>query len=118
MDNRSFKYNVEGPGYIERRGEVDDSVHQGIKETEGKLHYEIDWAFIEAMAKRMAINKGKYPPENWKKPMDTANLTQPLTRHFVEVMKGNYNDETELGHIEALACNAMMLWYQIKYHSK
>ena len=41
---------------------------EGIKETEGKLYYELSWEFIEEMAKRMANNKSnKYPLFNWKK---------------------------------------------------
>ncbi len=48
---------------------------EGIKETEGKLHYELSWEFIEEMAKRMANNKSdKYPLYNWKK----SNVIKPI----------------------------------------
>lgn len=89
---------------------------QGKKETEGKLSYELDWRFIEAMAKRMQDNKkGKYPPYNWKKPIDIEELKQAINRHHVEVMDGVYDDGDEyLGHVVAYACNAMMLWHQLK----
>lgn len=91
---------------------------EGIKEKDGKLFYEIDFRFIEAMAQRMADNKGdKYPAFNWKKPLDVEELKQAINRHHVEVMDGVYRDgEEEFGHVVAYACNAMMLWYQLKHH--
>ena len=91
----------------------------GIKESEGKLFYEIDWEFIELMATRMAQNKGdKYPRFNWKIKLDLEELNQALIRHFIEVQKGNYKDNDEpYGHLTALACNAMMMVYQLKIHN-
>lgn len=91
----------------------------GKKESNGKLDYEFDWEFIEAFAKRMSQNKGKYEPYNWKKPINIESLKQAMTRHHVEIMKGNYKDEEEeLGHITSVACNAMMLWHQLTNHKK
>jgi len=88
----------------------------GKKETEGKLHYELSWEFIEEMAKRMANNKSdKYPLYNWKKPLDIQSLKDAINRHHIEVMKGNYKDGDEiLGHIVQYACNGMMLWEQLR----
>lgn len=88
---------------------------KGYKESIGKLEYEIDWEFIEQLAQRMSVNKGKYKPYNWQKPMDPAQLKQSLVRHFIEVMKDNYKDEDrEYGHLEALALNCMFINYQLK----
>lgn len=87
---------------------------EGIKEEIGKLEYEIDWEFVEGIAKRMSLNKGKYPPYNWKNSIDVDKLHSALARHFMEVMKGNYSDEQEMGHLYALACNAMMICAQKK----
>jgi hypothetical protein len=88
---------------------------QGIKETQGKLAYELDWEFITQMAEKMAVNKGKYEPYNWKKPIDVEGLKQALFRHVIDVMKGNYEDDSRLtGHLESIALNAMMINYQIK----
>lgn len=89
------------------------------KESDNKLSYELDRYFIEAMAKRMQQNKGKYPPYNRKKPMDIESLKQALLRHTIEVMKGNYDDNEELDHnwlwhIMWIACNAMFIYYQLK----
>ena len=89
--------------------------NNGIKETNGKLYYELSWEFIEEMAKRMANNKSnKYPLFNWKKNIDVEDLKQAINRHHIEVMKGNYKDGDELlGHVVSYACNSMMLWEQL-----
>lgn len=84
-----------------------------IKESDNKLSYELDRYFIEAMAKRMSQNKGKYPPYNRQKPMDIESLKQALLRHTIEVMKGNYTDIEEYDHLSAIACNAQFIYYQL-----
>lgn len=85
------------------------------KETEGKLHYELDFEFIKQMAERMASNKGKYEPYNWQKLDNISDLKQSLFRHVLEVMNGNYEDDNrELGHLEAVAINVMFINYQLK----
>ena len=87
---------------------------EGIKESEGKLDYELDFDFIKVMAERMATNKGKYPPYNWMKPMDVDKLKQAYFRHTVELMSGRYEDDNrKFGHIEAAACGLMMIHYQL-----
>lgn len=87
----------------------------GKKESEGKLFYEFDWEFIEACAKRMQNNKGKYPAFNWCKKIDVKELIQAQNRHHIEVMKGNYKDgDEELGHLTSYMCNAMLIWHQLK----
>lgn len=90
----------------------------GLKEEDDKLDYEIDWEFVQLMAARMSLNKDKYPPYNWQKPIDIVKLKGALTRHFVEVMKNNHDDEQENGHLVALALNAMMIVFQIKNNVK
>ena len=87
----------------------------GKKESEGKLSYELDWEFIELMAKKMATNKGKYEPYNWMKPVEIDGLKQAMFRHVIEVMKGNYEDDV-MGHLESIALNAMFINYQIKHY--
>ena len=62
---------------------------KGVKQTEGKLNYELDWEFIEAMAERMSENKDKYLPYNWKKEMDLEQIRQAMFRHMIEIMKDN-----------------------------
>ncbi len=84
------------------------------KESGNKLSYELDWDFIEAMAKRMDQNKGKYPPYNRQKPMDIESLKQALLRHTIEVMKGNYTDIEDYDHLQAISLNAMFIYYQLK----
>ncbi len=91
----------------------------GIKDSQNKLNYELDWDFIKAMAQRMALNKDKYPAYNWKQPIDLESLRQSLFRHVIEVMSGKYEDNgEELGHISAIALNAMFLFNQINDTNK
>jgi hypothetical protein len=88
---------------------------KGIKEEEGKLPMELDWSFIEEMAKRMNKNKGKYELYNWMKPMDVEKLKQALARHFIQVAQGNYADDgDDMGHLLAISLNCMMLHHQLK----
>lgn len=107
-DNNGLK-----PQFAEAGGQKHN---EGKKENSGKLHYELSWEFIEEMAKRMANNKSdKYPLYNWKKHIDVQDLKDAINRHHMEVMKGNHKDgDEELGHIVSYACNAMMLWEQLK----
>ena len=95
-----------------------EETETAYKETEGKLHYELDFEFITQMAERMASNKGKYEPYNWQKLDNIADLKQSLFRHVLEVMNGNYKDDNrEFGHLEAVAINAMFINYQLKRNS-
>ena len=89
---------------------------KAYKEKEGKLFYELDWDFITQMAERMASNKGKYDPYNWKKLDNVEDLKQALFRHVIAIMKGEYEDDgREFGHLESAACNLMMINYQLKH---
>lgn len=84
-----------------------------IKESDNKLSYELHRPFITAMAKRMSQNKWKYPPYNRKKPMDIESLKQALLRHTIEVMDWNYTDIENNDHLQAIALNAMFIYYQL-----
>lgn len=85
------------------------------KETNGKLFYELDFEFITQIAERMASNKGKYEPYNWQKLDNVEELKQALFRHTLDVMKGNLEDDgRDFGHLEAIACDVMMIYYQLK----
>ncbi len=90
-------------------------MNNGIKESEGKLNIEYDWDFLKAQMIRMSKNKAKYPKNNWKKPMDIEELKDALFRHTLEVMDNNFEDDgDELGHLSAIALNALFIYYQIK----
>lgn len=92
-----------------------DEKETAYKETKGKLFYELDFDFITQMAERMASNKGKYEPYNWQKLDNVEELKQALFRHTLEVMKGNLEDDgRDFGHLEAIACDVMMIYYQLK----
>lgn len=87
-----------------------------IKESTWKLSYELHRPFITAIAKRMSQNKGKYPPYNRQKPMDIEELKQALFRHTIEVMNWNYTDIEDYDHLQAIALNAMFIYYQLSNH--
>ena len=88
---------------------------KAYKEKEGKLFYELDWDFIIQMAERMASNKCKYEPYNWKKLDNVEDLKQALFRHVIAIMKGEYEDDgREFGHLEAAADDLMMINYQLR----
>lgn len=94
---------------------VEPELNVAYKETEGKLFYELDFDFITKIAERMASNKGKYEPYNWQKLDNIEELKQALFRHVLEVMKGNLEDDgRDFGHLEAIACDVMMIYYQLK----
>jgi hypothetical protein len=104
------KEEVEKQGYIS---------FTGTKQSEGKLNYELDFGFITQMAERMAQNKNKYEPYNWKKPIDVELLKQAAFRHTIAIMKGEYEDEgREFGHLESAALDFMMINYQLKYNKQ
>lgn len=87
---------------------------EGIKESDNKLFYELDFGFITQMAERME-SSDKYPVFNWKKSMDTEPLKQALFRHVIALMNGELEDDgREFGHLEAIATNAMLINYQLK----
>lgn len=92
---------------------------QGIKQTEGKTSFsEIDWSFVEKMAKCMNLNKGKYPPKNWQKPMKVELLLDAAQRHLIELRKNEFFDrENGAEHAVAVALNMMMYSYQINNYS-
>ena len=88
--------------------------NSGIKQTESKLIYDIDFEYIKGMAERMQLNRDKYPVGNWTKPIDIEALKQALFRHTIEIMQGNYSDEQKFGHLYAIGCNAFMIINQLK----
>lgn len=88
------------------------------KISEGKLFYELDWEFVEGMAKRMELNKqnGKYSVFGWRdKGVDVPEMNQALIRHLIAILKGEVDDSgQEYGHYLALACNSMLIINQLK----
>jgi hypothetical protein len=92
---------------------------EGIKESEGKLNVEYDWDFLKGQMNRMSKNKDKYPKNNWKKPMDVEQLKDAMFRHTLEVMNNNFEDDGDaMGHLYAIALNAMMIFTQLNNWSK
>lgn len=95
-----------------------EKIKVGKKDSEGKINYEFDWSFIDEMAINMAKNKVKYEKDNWKKPMlkdDFESLEDSVFRHWRKYKQPIEGDvETKIEHLRAIACNVMMIYYQIK----
>lgn len=90
--------------------------NEGIKESEGKLSWEVDFDFLEEIALRME-SMTKYPPYNWQKPLSKRELQKALFRHVMAIMRNNFEDDgQELGHIFGAATDLMMLYYQLKHY--
>lgn len=93
--------------------------NEGIKESEGKINVEYDWAFLRGQMNRMSKNKDKYPKNNWKKPMNVEQLKDAMFRHTLEVMDNNFEDDGDaMGHLYAIALNAMMIFTQLNNKNK
>jgi|GEM_PF-2500220 len=92
------------------------------KDSVGKLFYEIDWEFIEGMAKRMALNKknGKYDVFGWRdKGVNIPEMNQALIRHLIAILKGELSDDTQdYSHYYALACNSMLIVNELERNRK
>jgi exopolysaccharide biosynthesis protein len=105
--------------YAQEQRKEFDKHETGYKESDGKLNYELDWSFIKGMAEKMALNKGKYEPYNWKRYVDIELLKQSLIRHVISVLEGDYVDDNRaIGHLESASLNLMMIAYQIKHHNQ
>ena len=110
--------------YFDEFFKLKEETETAYKETEGKLHYELDFEFITQMAERMASNKkeGKYSMYNWMKPMsktDLINLIQAQYRHAMDLMNFKFDDDGRpYGTLEAFSNNAMMINYQLKTYFK
>jgi hypothetical protein len=89
-------------------------MNKGVKESEKKLVYDIDFDYVKGMAERMQLNRSKYEVGNWKKEIDVENLKQALFRHVIEIMNNRYSDEQDFGHLYAIGCNAFMILEQLK----
>jgi hypothetical protein len=84
----------------------------GLKQSEGKLMVqELYWPFIEQMARVMTINKEKYPPKNYLKPMDKEELLAAAQRHTIAIWNGEEIDPTDGQLHSAKVATNMMMYY-------
>jgi hypothetical protein len=88
------------------------TTNTGQKEQANKTALELDFDFLFAMAKRMEENKVKYGSYNWHLPIDSSTLEDALLRHAFKLRTKEADEESYTEHLAAIACNAMMLFYQ------
>lgn len=84
-----------------------------IKLNTDKVSYqEINWKFVEGIARRINRHKGQYPPFNWriKSPDEFYNIQDALIRHMVDFASKDWSKDTAMEHLEALGCNVMFLY--------
>lgn len=93
---------------------------KGIKDTESKISYEeINWNYIDEVAKRMEYGKHKYPKDNYKKEVNIKDLEQAMFRHIRKILSPIEGDtETYIEHLAAIGCNAQMIYQQLKNDNK
>jgi hypothetical protein len=93
-----------------------------VKDNLNKTSYlEIDPAFIKIMADRMSGNKDKYEPFNWQKDISMFDLLNSMQRHLDDLkmlslgrMPIHNLEENPSDHLAGLACNAMIINYQLE----
>ena len=75
----------------------------------GKLQWSlIDFTAIEDMVRVLEFGKSKYGEDNWKKGLVQKQTLDSLSRHLIELMKGNpIDEESKLPHIAHVMANAM-----------
>jgi hypothetical protein len=90
------------------------------KISEGKVSYkEIEWDFIEAMAKRFNDNKGKYPEFSWKTIEDITGVEDALVRHVLAYLKKDpFDSETPEDHLAAAGVNLQIIYYLRNFKKK
>lgn len=96
----------------------EDKLPTGVKYDGEKLRWSLlPWGPLEVVVQLLEIGARKYAPMNWVRVPDAeARYRDALTRHVVEIQKGNHIDpETGLPHLAAVVANALFaLWFQLK----
>jgi len=86
------------------------------KISEGKVSYkEIEWDFIEAMAKRLNEYKKDYPVFSWQSVEDLEEVEDAIFRHWKKIKRPESGDpENREDHLTAIALNAQILFWHLK----
>lgn len=112
---------IEHPAYsLPARTEIPGGTEPtlGRKFDSAKLRWSLlPWGPLETVVELLELGARKYAPDNWKYVPDAeARYLDAMTRHMVEIQKGNHIDpETQLPHLAAVVANALFaLWFQMK----
>lgn len=86
---------------------------KAIRHNKGKLQWGlVDFESLTPMVRVLEFGAKKYEPNNWKKGLNTVELTECLLRHTFAYLNGEDNDpESGQSHIGHIMCNAMFIMY-------
>lgn len=85
---------------------------ENIKDGTGKLRWSLlPFRELQEVVKILEFGANKYSPEGWKTVNDFGNIyTNSLLRHTAKFIMGyELDDEMNLDHLAAIACNALIL---------
>lgn len=91
---------------------------KGLRFNNGKLRWSlVDFESLEDMVKVLEFGAEKYDDHNWKKGLQTTEVSESLMRHLFAYLNGEDKDpESGLSHLGHVMCNAMFLSYTQKHH--
>lgn len=85
----------------------------GIRENQGKLRWSLtSRKALEPLVRVLMFGAEKYDDHNWKKGLKYTEICESLQRHMDAFIDGeDDDDESKLGHVGHILCNAMFLSY-------
>jgi hypothetical protein len=91
-----------------------------LRYNSGKLQWSlVDFDALEDMVKVLEFGAKKYSADNWKKGLNTNEITESMMRHLFAYLRGEDIDpESGLPHTGHIMCNAMFLSYVQKFAQK
>ena len=89
-----------------------------VKDDGGKVQVDmVDPAFILGMGEVLTDALKVHDPYNWAKGFKWSRLIASSTRHLLAITRGEDIDpDTGLAHALHLGCNAMFLYYHLRFH--
>ena len=91
-----------------------------LRYNSGKLQWSlVDFDALEDMVKVLEFGAKKYSADDWKKGLNTNEITESMMRHLFAYLRGEDIDpESGLPHTGHIMCNAMFLSYMQKFAKK
>ncbi len=95
----------------------ENETDSALRYNTGKLKWSlVDFDSLEDMVKVLNFGAEKYEPNNWKKGLNTKQISDSLMRHLFAFLRGEDIDkESGLPHTGHIMCNAMFLSYMFRF---